>query len=243
MKKIIVLIMPFLLLCGCTAQVPQQITEKTTKAPEKSEYVKAVWIAYYELQELMSVNENQFRENIEKAFKNLKNMGFNTACVQVRPCADAFYYSKYFPVSKYCFGRQGSDLPFDPLSVMCSAAKDTGIEIEAWVNPYRVSQDNKVDELAESNIARIWLDNEKTESYVYKSKSAIYFNPAVEDVTELIVNGVKEIAENYDISAIHFDDYFYPTTNKNIDKKQYDKNKKYIDILNEYIEDILNATL
>lgn len=47
----------------------------------------------------------------------------------------------------------------------------------------------------------------------------IYFNPAYDEVTNLIVSGVKELVENYNISAIHFDDYFYPTQNKNFDKR------------------------
>ncbi len=49
----------------------------------------------------------------------------------------------------------------------------------------------------------------------------IYFNPASNDVKELIVNGVKEIVENYAVDAIHFDDYFYPSKSKEVDKNEY----------------------
>lgn len=173
----------------------------------------------------MSVNENQFKKNIKSAFDKIKEYGFNTVCVQVRPCADAFYYSKYFPSSRYCFGEQGAELPFDPLAVICELASENELSLEAWINPYRVSQDNNISSLCESNIAKIWYENKKTKSFVYVADNGIYFNPAVDDVTSLIVNGVKEIVENYSISAIHFDDYFYPTTDKDIDKIQYKKHK------------------
>lgn len=228
MKKIIAVILSLmLLLCGCTqAQNINKKPESTVSNTQKDNYVKAVWITYYELQKMMSDSEAEFYENISSAFQKIKEMGFNTACVQIRPCADAFYFSKYFPISKYCTGVQGGELSFDPLSVMCQTAKENSLNIEAWINPYRVSQDNKIEELSDSNIAKIWYENDKTKSYVYVAENGIYFNPAVDDVTQLIVNGVTEIVENYDISAIHFDDYFYPTTKKDIDKIQFNEYKK-----------------
>lgn len=228
MKKIIVLILLFVfMLCGCSKiQQPISNLETQSTKEENSDYVKAIWIAYYELQNMMSADENEFTANINNAFDKIKSMGFNTICVQVRPCADSFYYSKYFPISKYCLGKQGMTINYDPLKVMCQIAKEKGLLIEAWINPYRVSQDNNIDELSDDNIAKKWYENEETKSYVYISKKGIYFNPAVDEVTELIVNGVVEIVENYDISAIHFDDYFYPTTKKDIDKLQYNEYKK-----------------
>lgn len=222
MKKIFVSILLVVFLCGCSV-APQVNPIIEEEEQPKTEYVKAVWLAYYELQELMSVNESKFKENISSAFNSIKEMGFNTVCVQVRPCSDAFYYSSYFPSSKYCFGTQGSELPFDPLKIMCDIAKEQSLNIEAWINPYRVSQDNKIKDLSNDNIAKKWYKNKKTKSYVYVAKNGIYFNPAVDEVTDLIVNGVKEIVEKYDVSAIHFDDYFYPTTSKSIDKAQFEK--------------------
>ena len=35
------------------------------------------------------------------------------------------------------------------------------------------------------------------------------------------MNGVGEIVENYDIDGVHFDDYFYPGTEKEIDAAEY----------------------
>ena len=51
----------------------------------------------------------------------------------------------------------------------------------------------------------------------------IFFNPASKDVQELIINGVSEIAENYNVSSICFDDYFYPSSSEEIDKSSYEK--------------------
>lgn len=64
----------------------------------------------------------------------------------------------------------------------------------------------------------------------YRISSARIHNPAKKKTTKLIVNGVKEIIQNYDVDGIHFDDYFYPSKNKgypyyNVSIK---KRKKYV---------------
>lgn len=228
MKKFIACLFAIITLCSCS--IPQ-ISDSNINAKSQSEtrqkvdYTKSVWFTYYELQTLTTKNEtaDDFRKAIKAVFKLLKKRGFNTVTVQVRPCADAFYESSYFPVSKYCFGTEGAELKYDPLAIMTEAAHNQKLRIEAWINPYRVSQNADIEELSKNNTAKKWLLAEN--GYVYLTKSNIYFNPAVPEVTELIVNGVKEIAKNYDVDAIHFDDYFYPTTKKDIDEKQYKEYK------------------
>lgn len=207
-----------LLLCGCSVNTENDNTEYVNAV-----YVKAAWLSYYELETLTSNNNTQkdFEKAVKSAFKEIKSIGLNTVTVQVRPCADAFYKSDYFPVSRYCFGKQGSELLYDPLAVMVDIAHRLGLRIEAWINPYRVSQYNDLSELSDSNIAKQWLQDESKSSNVYVNDK-IYFNPASNDVIELIVNGVSEIVSNYAVDAIHFDDYFYPTTNEDIDKAEYE---------------------
>lgn len=214
MKKVIPLI---LILCFAfsSCSLPQNNTQPVV---QKNECRKAVWIAYYELSEFTKgKSEYQFEQKINDEFSKLSSYGFNTVTVQIRPCADAFYLSEYFPSSVYFNGTQGGEMLYDPLETMCSVAQKYKLNIEAWINPYRVSQDDDYTKLSPDNFA---IKNKKMTKVV---DGKIYFNPAYDKVTDLIVNGVKEIVENYNISAIHFDDYFYPTQNKNFDKKEYKK--------------------
>lgn len=214
MKKVIPLI---LILCFAfsSCSLPQKNTQPVV---QKNEYRKAVWIAYYELSEFTKgKSEFEFEQKINDEFSKLSSYGFNTVTVQIRPCADAFYLSKYFPSSVYFNGTQGGEMLYDPLEIICSVAQKYKLNIEAWINPYRVNQDDDYTKLSSDNFA---VKNKNMTKVV---DGKIYFNPAYDKVTDLIVNGVKEIVKNYNISAIHFDDYFYPTQSKNFDKKEYKK--------------------
>lgn len=214
MKKVIPLI---LILCFAFSSCSLS-QNNTQPVVQKNEYRKAVWIAYYELTEFTKgKSEYEFEQKINDEFSKLSSYGFNTVTVQIRPCADAFYLSEYFPSSVYFNGTQGGEMLYDPLKIMCSVAQKYKLNIEAWINPYRVSQDDDYTKLSLDNFA---IKNKRMTKVV---DGRIYFNPAYDKVTNLIVNGVKEIVENYNISAIHFDDYFYPTQSKNFDKKEYKK--------------------
>lgn len=219
-KKIILTVISVFLilsLCSCTA------VQKKDNTQTEKQYVKAVWFTYYELSGFIKdKQEDEFKKSISKAFKELESKGFNRVTVQVRPYADAFYKSQYFPTSAYCTGVQGKELEYDPLAVMVEAAHKYDLFIEAWINPYRVSTSNDFDKLAENNMALKWKDTDN----LIVCDSGIYFNPASKDANELIVNGVKEIVTNYQVDGVCFDDYFYPSTDKEIDKSSYDSYKK-----------------
>lgn len=212
-----------LLFSGCTLENDNNSNIITN---EVKVYVKSIWITYYELSNYTKDNdEKAFAKNIKALFKELKEYGFNTVTVQVRPCADAFYSSSVFPVSEYYKGKQGSVLDYDPLAIMCDIANELNLRLEAWINPYRVSQNDKLNKLCDDNIAKRWI--EQGNNKVIKVNKKYYFNPAYKEVTKLIVDGVSEIVKNYNISAIHFDDYFYPTTSKTIDSNEYEQYKKH----------------
>jgi len=139
---------------------------------------------------------------------NCAAMGFNAVILQVRPAGDAFYKSDLFPWSQYLTGTQGKAPgdDFDPLEFWVEEAHARGLELHAWINPYRVARlTHDLTSLSESNFAR------RNPDWVVKHKDGhMYYNPGIPAVRQLIIDGVAEIVENYDVDGIHFDDYFYP---------------------------------
>ncbi len=202
-------------------------SSEEAKEPAQNTYApsgetKAIWISYLEYQSILQgKTKKQFSSNIKTMFANIAEDGFNTVFVHVRSHSDAMYESDIFPWSVYCTGTEGNDPGFDPLEIMVSEAHSVGLKIEAWINPYRIKGNSNTEKIARSSPAYKWLNTEK----VIVLDSGIYYNPADEDVIELIISGVEEIVKNYDVDGIHFDDYFYPTTSESFDKKHYNDYK------------------
>lgn len=172
---------------------------------------RAYWYAFFDY--TPGQTEAQFRASFRKVCKNAVSQGMNAIAAHVRMFSDAMYKSSYYPWSKYASGTQGKDPGYDPLEIMIELAHKYDLELHAWLNPYRVAKNStNIDILSDDNPAKIWLtdDDKKNDRNVLIFSGNIYLNPARSEVRKLIVNGIKEIVENYDVDGIHFDDYFYP---------------------------------
>ncbi|MBQ2828267.1 MAG: family 10 glycosylhydrolase [Clostridia bacterium] len=187
---------------------------------EKSEEIRAVWISIYDMAEFKGMSEGGFRAKCENMFKDIFERGLKYVFVQVRPSGDALYKSEIFPWSKYISGEQGVSPGYDPLEIFLKTAHSYGLKLHAWINPYRVSSTSSdMEKLSETNPARRMYNNNPRD--VYLSTEGIYYNPASEKVQKLILDGVRELVKNYDIDGVHIDDFFYPTTDEEIDKNEY----------------------
>lgn len=134
-----------------------------------------------------------------------RSQGMNVVIFQVRPCSDAFYYSELEPWSRYLTGTPGkAPQPFfDPLQFWIEEAHKRGMELHAWLNPYRLSQ-NSSEPIAGNHIAF------KNPDWVVNYGNKLYFDPGVPATRVYVTNVVCDIVRRYDVDAIHFDDYFYP---------------------------------
>lgn len=158
------------------------------------------------------LNQEEFKAEYEKVLENFQDLNLNAVTLQVRPKADAFYKSNINPWSEWLTGTQGKDPGWDPLQWMIDETHKRNMEFHAWFNPYRVTmgyEPNKTIEellgtLSENNWAR------KHPQYVLKFDCKLLLNPGEPEVQKYIKDSIMEVVENYDIDAVHFDDYFYP---------------------------------
>jgi len=208
------------------------VIQRFGEATEASEEFRAVWIAYLDFK-TTGYTKKEFKAHIETMFNEVCAINMNAVVVHVRPFGDAMYDSDYFPWSRYVSGKQGKDPGFDPLEIMVEEAHRRGLEFHAWLNPYRItSNSTNVNDLSVDNPARIYRtdNNKKNDRNVLTYDGKLYYNPSSEEVQTLIINGIKEIVENYDVDGIHFDDYFYPSLGKNFtknfDAQEYETYKK-----------------
>ncbi|VEU80420.1 family 10 glycosylhydrolase [Haploplasma axanthum] len=179
---------------------------------------KGVWVStVYQLDypSTYTTNSEKLKEDAIEVIKKSYELGFNAIILQVRPSADAIYKSAYFPYSKYITGTQGlaPNDNFDILDFYIKESHKYGMELHAWINPYRITM-SKNDKLAENHIALIRPD------WTVLFEDKLFFNPGIKKVRDYIIDGVEEIVRNYDVDGIHFDDYFYPGKEFN-DQKEY----------------------
>jgi len=193
-------------------------SKATTDTPESDEEMRGVWVSYMELsmENESSKTQKAFEDKFTEIAQKCRESGFNTLIVQVRPFCDALYKSSYFPWSHILTGTQGENPQYDALQIMCDICKKYNLKIHAWINPYRVSSNETPKKLSDNN------PYIKNSEIGIKTDNGIFLDPSNETAQQLICDGVKEIAENYDVDGIQFDDYFYPTEDESFDKKQYE---------------------
>ena len=193
-------------------------SKATADTPESDEEMRGVWVSYMELsmENESSKTQKAFEDKFTEIAQKCRKSGFNTLIVQVRPFCDALYKSSYFPWSHILTGTQGENPQYDALQIMCDICKENNLKIHAWINPYRVSSNETPKKLSDNN------PYIKNSEIGIKTDNGIFLDPSNETAQQLISDGVKEIAENYDVDGIQFDDYFYPTEDESFDKKQYE---------------------
>lgn len=193
-------------------------SKATADTPESDEEMRGVWVSYMELsmENESSKTQKAFEDKFTEIAQKCRDSGFNTLIAQVRPFCDALYKSSYFPWSHILTGTQGENPQYDALQIMCDICKENNLKIHAWINPYRVSSNETPKKLSDNNP---YIKNSKIG---IKTDNGIFLDPSNETAQQLICDGVKEIAENYDVDGIQFDDYFYPTEDESFDKKQYE---------------------
>lgn len=192
MKKIITFVSACFLILNAYATNP--------KHEFRGAWMHTIFQSQYSRQ---STDENKayLRSQLDK----LKAAGVNAVVFQVRPQADALYPSELEPWSRHLTGKAGkAPSPFwDPLQFMIDESHARGMELHAWLNPYRVTTTAK--EVLPPN----HLYNKEPQRFLrYDGK--LYFDPALPENREFIEKVVKDIIARYDVDAIHMDDYFYP---------------------------------
>lgn len=226
MKIISVLISFMLLFCSCSINVSNKNSTNDfnlSKSRKSSEIIKGVWISCYEL-DFKDKSRTAFIKKINEIFTDIKNKNFNAVFVHVRSHSDAYYESDYFPFSSFIVENQGENPGYDPLEIMCYLSNIHKLQIHAWINPFRITSTDDISGLSTDNPAYNMIKSNSRE--VRKTKNGYYYNPSYKSVRTLIINGIEELLKNYDINGIHFDDYFYPTSDKTFDDKEFNEFKK-----------------
>lgn len=205
-------------------------TKNKTKVEKEYDFSlenRGIFISYIEYMKYFQKKDSKdIKNEIKKMIEIVKKYKFTCIYLQVRPFSDSIYNSTIFPSSHTVTDIQGQKLPLDILEYFIQVAHDNKIKIHAWINPYRISNDTNISILSEDNPTYKWLSTNHVK--IIENKG-IFYNPASDEVKNLIIKGVEEIVKNYEVDGILLDDYFYP--DDTIDLEDYKQVENTISIV------------
>lgn len=187
--------------CGTTKQTLTRVPDATPKREFRGAWVQTVGQSRYS-----QMNSAAMKHYISDMVRKFDEAGINAVIFQIRPEADAFYRSPLEPWSRFLTGEQGKapdDPGFDPLAFIIEECHKRGMELHAWLNPYRVKS-NINNPLAKEHI--YWKYPERFVQY----GNQLFFDPGLPENRGFICEVVRDIVSRYEVDAIHMDDYFYP---------------------------------
>ena len=206
-------------------------------AGNKREF-RGAWIQCVNGQ-FQGLGRDAMQRNLTHQLDELQRDGVNTIIFQVRGECDALYSSKYEPWSRFLTGKQGvAPSPYwDPLGWMVEECHKRGMEIHAWINPYRAKTKTTTD-LAANHIAVTHPE------LVVAYDGQFILNPAYKQCRDYICDIVKDIVTRYDVDGIHIDDYFYPYPVAGVefpDRQLYESDKRGFTTIGDWRRDNVNV--
>lgn len=206
------------------------------QTPVKREF-RGAWIQCVNGQ-FLGMSTQKMQQTLLYQLDELKKDGVNAIIFQVRPECDALYQSNIEPWSRFLTGKQGqAPQPYwDPLQWMIEQCHQRGMELHAWINPYRAKTKNTT-QLANNHVAI------KHPDWVFAYDGLFILNPGIPDNRNYICQVVEDILKRYDVDGLHIDDYFYPypAAGQNIpDQRQFQQYNNGFSNINDWRRDNVN---
>jgi uncharacterized lipoprotein YddW (UPF0748 family) len=133
-----------------------------------------------------------------------QKIGTKCRFLQIRNACDAVYESDIEPWSEWLMGQQGLSPGYDPLAFAIQECRKRGLEIHAWLNPYRAVTDIQRASIAPNHVTKLHPD------WIRQYGNLRILDPGMPEVRNYVTTVVLDVLRRYDVDGIHFDDYFYP---------------------------------
>ena len=130
-------------------------------------------------------------------------LGLNAVVLQVRSEADAIYPTEQ-PWSRSLTGTPGAapDPAYDPLQYWIREAHRRGLELHAWINPFRAQSSSRP--VAAEHVSRT------DPQLVVQYGDQHWIDPGQAGSIAHVLRVVDDLLNRYDLDGLQLDDYFYP---------------------------------
>ena len=162
--------------------------------------LRAAWVSLFVGSMPSYTSEDKWKRDYNYVLDVMQEHGLNCIIFHVRTHNNAFYPSKYNPVATWMKNCNFEE--FDPLAWCIEETHRRGMEFHAWLNPYRVVDQYVYGSYPENNPA-------SDPANILDGGAFDILDPGLPNVRSFLIDTCMEVVENYDVDAIHFDDYFY----------------------------------
>jgi uncharacterized lipoprotein YddW (UPF0748 family) len=206
------------LLFVALAPAAVQYVPSNVVPPEPEREFRGAWVASVNNIDWPSrpgLPTGQQQQELLRILDRCQQLKLNAVIFQVRPACDALYSSAYEPWSEYLTGTQGkAPSPFwDPLAFAVTQAHARGLELHAWLNPFRARYSGERSSPAANHIRN-------SQPGVVKAYGKfLWLDPGFPATHEHSIRVILDVVQRYDVDGIHIDDYFYPYPEKDSGKK------------------------
>ncbi len=203
------------LLCLVASIATVHLNAQSSEAvPAIQRELRATWVtSVYNLDwpSKVGLSEKKQKQELIELLDNCQHLNLNAIFLQVRPEGDALYNSKLEPWSHWLTGKMGKSPGYDPLAFCIAEAHRRGIEVHAWINPFRALTD--ISRKVNSKHFSLRKD------LVFKKVgNKLWLDPSYVGNRRWVVDVIDDIVSRYNIDGVHMDDYFYPYPSFDEDK-------------------------
>jgi uncharacterized lipoprotein YddW (UPF0748 family) len=203
----------FFLLAAAAVRAAVSYTPSNITPPSLAREFRGAWVATvnnidWPSKPGLSTAEQQ--AELLLIFRRAEQLKLNAILLQVRPACDALYASKCEPWSEYLTGEQGrTPQPFwDPLEFAIREAHQRGMELHAWINPFRARHGSASSAPARDHISK------SRPALAREYGRSVWLDPGLAEVHDHSMRVILDIVKRYDVDGVHIDDYFYPYREK-----------------------------
>lgn len=193
----------FILLIGNVTRISHLNQIRAQSTVDSKGELRAAWITPLTGEVATYTTEQTFKNDMNQILDMLEYYNFNAMIFHIRTHNNALYNSSLNPIATWFSNVDFNS--FDPLDWLITETHKRGIEFHAWLNPYRISTTYVPSSYPVTNPASN-LNNVLTK---IGSTSTRILDPGLPNVRTFITETILEILNQYDVDAIHFDDYFY----------------------------------
>jgi uncharacterized lipoprotein YddW (UPF0748 family) len=204
---------PLMGLSGCAswrrpetvpAQPPAPGVDQPPPAPREFRAAWVATVANIDWPSRRGLSDDALRAETLAILECARSLRLNAIVLQVRTSADALYPSALEPWSEYLSGVQGQGPGYDPLAFWIAEAQARGIELHAWLNPYRARQSGAKAPASATHLSKTHPE------WVKRYGDQLWIDPGEPDAATHTLAVCRDLLTRYELDGLHIDDYFYP---------------------------------